>query len=261
MDTNKRPVIGISASVIVDQGGMFPGYHRSYVNEDYVTSVIKNGGIPLILPISAEDDVLDGYFAIIDGLILSGGHDVSPFHYGEEPTSKLGDTFPERDIFDFDLLRRARSKNIPVLGICRGYQIINVFHGGNLWQDLSYTGVDALKHWQAHFPEMVTHTVDFEAGSRLAGIFGVETTKVNSFHHQVVRDVAPGFVVAARAKDGLIEAIEDPNHRFMVGVQWHPEMLHDSCPEMNKLFQALITESSVKPEDSVNKNINYDLVG
>lgn len=97
MSTKKIPIIGISASVIVDSGGMFPGYHRSYVNEDYVSSVCKNDAIPMILPISEDVTILDGYINTIDGLILSGGHDICPLNYGEEPSPKLGDTFPARD--------------------------------------------------------------------------------------------------------------------------------------------------------------------
>lgn len=246
MDDRKRPIIGISASIIIDSGGIFPGYHRSYVNEDYVLSVVKNGGIPLILPVTDNKEVINGYFDTIDGLILSGGHDVNPLEYNEEPRGKLGDIFPLRDQFDFELIKKAKSKNIPILGICRGFQIMNVFHKGSLWQDLSYAGDNLLKHSQGHTPSLVTHTVSIKANTKLSQIFKCDSMLVNSFHHQVVKDVAPHFVVSAQASDGVVEAIEHENYRFVVGVQWHPEMLHKSVAKMNLLFKALIEESLKK---------------
>ena len=246
MSDIKIPIIGISASVIVDSGGMFPGYHRSYVNEDYVSSISLNGGIPMILPISSDEQVLDGYLDTIDGLVLSGGHDVSPLNYGEEPSQKLGDTFPARDQFDFALIERAKKKKIPILGICRGYQIITVYHGGTLWQDLSYTNKPLLKHWQEHHPDLATHSVELEAGTLLHSIFKKDKLMVNSFHHQIVKDVPEAFTVAARAMDGVVEALEHHSYPFMVGVQWHPEMLHKSMPEMNQLFKALIAQAKRK---------------
>ena len=138
---------------------------------------------------------------------------------------------------------------IPILGICRGNQIINVKNGGNLWQDLSYVQKPLLKHWQEHHPDWATHSVDLEKGSLLHRIFETDTLMVNSFHHQIIKEVAPGFKVAARAKDGVIEAIEHESYPFMIGVQWHPEMLHQSVPIMNRLFQALIQATAHEMTD------------
>ena len=120
-----KPLIGVSGSVIIDDGGIFPGYHRSYVNEDYIDSVVKNGGVPFIIPFTEDDDVIKQQLDNVQGLILSGGHDVDPHLYGEEPEQKLGKTWPARDRFDMRLLKLAEEKGIPVLGICRGAQIIN----------------------------------------------------------------------------------------------------------------------------------------
>ncbi|MFU2193912.1 gamma-glutamyl-gamma-aminobutyrate hydrolase family protein [Streptococcus pluranimalium] len=251
MVPNKKPIIGISASVIVDQGGMFPGYHRSYVNEDYVNSVIKNGGIPLIIPISQDETVIDGYIDTVDGLILSGGHDVCPLNYDEEPDQKLGDTLPLRDRFDCTLVAKAISKNIPILGICRGCQILNIHHGGTLWQDLSYCEGVSIKHWQEHHPDLATHSVVIEQDSRLFDIFGQDKMMVNSFHHQIIRTVGDGFRIVARAKDGVVEAIEHTGYRFMIGVQWHPEMLHQCDDCMNRIFGALIDEAKVPAKQIV----------
>ncbi|MBO4110701.1 gamma-glutamyl-gamma-aminobutyrate hydrolase family protein [Streptococcus suis] len=235
-----KPIIGISASIIVDSGGMFPGYHRAYVNEDYVNSVIRSGGIPLIIPISQDETVIDGYIGSIDGLILSGGHDVNPLNYDEEPDQKLGDIFPLRDWFDSQLLQKAKEKRIPILGICRGCQIINVSHGGSLWQDLSYAEGVTIKHWQAHHPDLATHSIVIEEDSVLYHVLGEKKVMVNSFHHQVIRKVGDGFRVVARARDGVIEAIESTDYPFMIGVQWHPEMLHHCDAGMCRLFKALV---------------------
>ena len=127
-----KPIIGISGSVIIDDSGIFPGYRRSYVNEDYVDSVIQNGGIPYIIPFNENEEVIKEQLLNVQGLILSGGHDVDPHNYKEEPEQKLGDIWPERDQFDMLLLKLAEENGVPVLGICRGAQIINVYHGGTL---------------------------------------------------------------------------------------------------------------------------------
>lgn len=240
----RKPIIGISGSIIVDQGGMFPGYRRSYLNEDYISSVLDSGGTPVIIPVIKDIKSIDAIVDTIDGLILSGGHDISPRFYGEEPKIKLGEIFPDRDQFEFELLKKAKEKKIPILGICRGCQIINVFHGGTIYQDLSYRTGDTIKHWQSHSPEMVTHTVELEMNSLLNNIWNVNEIWVNSFHHQTIKEVPDNFAVSARSKDGVIEAIESLDDSFLIGIQWHPEMLSNSTKEMAKLFETLISKAS-----------------
>ncbi|MGP1404165.1 MAG: gamma-glutamyl-gamma-aminobutyrate hydrolase family protein, partial [Catonella sp.] len=121
----KKPIIGVSGSLIIDSSGNFAGYKRSYVNNDYILSVIKNGGVPFIIPFNENEEVTRVQMDMVDGLLLSGGQDVAPRNYGEEPTPKLGDIFPERDDFEYGLLKAALEAKKPVLGICRGVQIIN----------------------------------------------------------------------------------------------------------------------------------------
>ena len=239
---SKKPVIGISSSVIIDQGGMFPGYERAYVNKDYVDSVIQAGGTPLIIPFSTDMEIIKAQSELLDGLILSGGHDVFPYNYGQEPSRHLGEVFPERDAYEYELFRLAQEKNIPVLGICRGFQIMNTYAGGTLYQDLSLVKTDRplLKHWQGSHPSQRTHMVNIEKGSRLASIFDQESFLVNSFHHQVVDKIADGYKVSAVASDGIVEAIEKEDADFVVGVQWHPEMMHKTSYEMKDLFQAFV---------------------
>lgn len=236
-----KPIIGISGSEIIDDGGIFPGYRRSYVNEDYVDSVVQNGGVPLIIPFTEDDEVIAAQLDQVQGLILSGGHDVDPHLYGEEPLQKLGKTWPERDHFDMLLLKLAEEKKIPVLGVCRGFQIINVAHGGSLYQDLSYREESTLKHSQDHTSDLPTHKMSLQADSKLAEILGQTEFMVNSFHHQVVHTPAADLKAVGQASDGVIEALENKDGN-VIGVQWHPEMLHRNkkAAFMNQIFQWLI---------------------
>lgn len=241
--TEKKPIIGISGSILIDSSGMFPGYKRAYVNHDYVSSVIKNGGIPIIIPITEDKNLIKQQINLIDALILSGGHDVNPNLYGEEHLQKLGEIMPERDFFDFNLIKFAKEKNIPILGICRGFQILNVYHGGTLYQDLSYNKDCYIKHSQGYNPKLVTHSVKLTNESKLFNLFNDKEFLVNSFHHQTIKDIAPSLKIAAISKDGVIEAFESEDYNFLIGVQWHPEMLHENINEMNILFSSLINEA------------------
>ncbi|ATV69823.1 MULTISPECIES: gamma-glutamyl-gamma-aminobutyrate hydrolase family protein [Fusobacterium] len=239
---SKKPIIGISSSVIVDDSGNFAGYKRAYVNKDYVDAVVRAGGVPLIIPFTTDKEVIISQVQVIDALILSGGHDVSPYNYGQEPNPKLGETFPERDTYDMLLLEESKKRNLPILGICRGSQIINVAAGGTLYQDLSLIPGNVLKHNQVSKPTLKTHKIQIEENSIISEIFGKETM-VNSFHHQALDKVADDFKVVARASDGVVEAIEHKTYKFLVGVQWHPEMLAVECDEARELFKRLIEEA------------------
>ena len=235
-----KPIIGISGSIIIDDGGIFPGYRRSYVNDDYIDSVIQNGGIPYIIPFNEDEEVVKEQLLNVQGLILSGGHDVDPHNYGE-----LGDIWPERDKFDMRLLKLAEENGIPVLGICRGAQIINVYHGGTLYQDLSYRKEKTLKHSQGQTPTLLTHTVKTVAGTKIAELLGKKEMQTNSFHHQLIKDVADDFKVSARCVDGVVEAIENKD-ASIIAVQWHPEMLHRVVPYQNNLFKYIIDNAKKK---------------
>lgn len=235
------PIIGISGSLIIDEGGMFPGYERAYVNDDYVQSVVNGGGIPFIIPLNYNEVVIRKQLEIIDGLVLSGGHDVNPLLYGEEPTQKLGGILPKRDEFDLNLIKIAMEMNIPILGICRGHQILNVANGGTLYQDLSFIDGCYIKHNQGSLSNIPTHTVEVTEESKLANIIGQKVI-TNSFHHLAIKDVAPGFKTSAVSKDGVIEAIEKEGEYFVMGVQWHPEMMSKTDSNMLKLFERLVEE-------------------
>ena len=239
---SKMPIIGISSSIIVDNSGSFAGYMRAYVNKDYVDAVIRAGGVPLIIPFSVDKEVIISQAQLIDGLILSGGHDINPYNYGQEPSQKLGETFPERDTYDMLLLEESKKRNIPIIGICRGFQLINVAAGGTLYQDLSLIPGNILKHNQVSNPTLKTHKIEIKENSFISSIFGKETM-VNSFHHQAIDKVANDFIVVARASDGVVEAIEHKTYKFLVAVQWHPEMLAVNCEKARVLFSKFVEEA------------------
>ena len=239
---SKKPIIGISSSVIVDDSGNFAGYKRAYVNKDYVDAVVRAGGVPLIIPFTTDKEVIISQVQVIDALILSGGHDVSPYNYGQEPNPKLGETFPERDTYDMLLLEESKKRNLPILGICRGSQIINVAAGGTLYQDLSLIPGNVLKHNQVSKPTLKTHKIQIEENSIISEIFGKETM-VNSFHHQALDRVGNNLEVIARASDDVVEAVKHKEFHFVLGVQWHPEMLAVKCQENLELFKLFILEA------------------
>lgn len=235
-----KPIIGISGNILQDPSGIFPGYKRAYVNEDYVKAVIAAGGVPLILPVHMDKQALAQQVSLLDGLILSGGYDIDPYFYGEQPSRRLGDIYPERDQFEMSLLESAEKKNIPILGICRGVQMLNVYHGGSLYQDLDEIDHPVYKHSQDQTPALRSHAVTIDKSSILYSILKTERTRVNSFHHQCIHQVAEGFAVAAQADDGVIECIENKQYPWEIGIQWHPEMLHAASLDMLDIFKALV---------------------
>lgn len=236
----KKPYIGISGSILLGSAGSDVDLPRSYVNLDYTRSIEEAGGIPIIIPFTTNLEIIHDTVAHLDGLLLSGGHDVYPLHYGEEPLQKLGEVWPERDHFDFALLKAAEERQIPIFGICRGMQVLNVYRGGSLYQDLSYDETCTIKHAQNQTPELGTHTVDIEFETNLASAIGRSTWVTNSHHHQSVKTVGKGLQVVARAKDGTVEGLEDSSYPWMVATQFHPEMMTPKDQSAIRLFDAFI---------------------
>lgn len=238
----EKVVIGILANLLIMENGMFPGIERSYVNNDYVESVLLAGGIPLLIPVSSDKDVIKAQIDLCDGIIISGGYDINPMEYGEEPTQKLGFVYPEVDEFYLGAVKYAIDNNKAVLGICKGIQILNVLYGGTLYQDLSEMDGCYVKHMQSSKREIPTHSVDIDENSILFDVLGSRVL-TNSFHHQCLKKVGNGFKVTATSKDGVIEAIEMEQASFVVGVQWHPEMMAKNSQIMLNIFKKLIKES------------------
>ncbi len=238
---SSKAIIGISGSWMLDEDGMFPGYARAYVNHDYVRSVTEAGGIPMVLPYVEKADrevIIEQWLEQVDGVILTGGQDLYPPFYGQEARAKLSTVWPERDEFDTMLYQKALEKKVPILGICRGFQLINALRSGELLQDLSYADHELLKHWQAHSPTMHIHEVKFEKGSTFAELFG-ESAMTNSFHHQAVMRAGEGLKAVGHTSDGVIEAVEDKEHRILA-TQFHPEMTSGVSEGEAKLFKHFV---------------------
>ncbi len=242
----RRPLIGITSSNETQNST-----ERYYLNMDYVRAVAEAGGIPVILPFipgetAASEVVVSGLLAGISGLLLSGGDDLEPFHFHEQPRLELGEIHPERDVFELSLTKEAQARGMPVLGICRGCQVLCVAGGGALYQDINSQVPGVLKHQQKAPRWYPTHDVRLEGSSVLAKILGVSELRVNSYHHQAIREAGPDFRVVARATDGIIEAIEGQNHdNFALGVQWHPEGMWSRNREFLKIFAALMERAAV----------------
>lgn len=235
-DVNMRapyiPLIGVSSSF---------GNGRPSVSNDYIQAIIKAGGAPIIIPATTDGTVLRSIIANLDGLVLTGGEDIDPLWFKEEPDQHIEDVNPFRDKYDLKVVKLASDRNIPILGICRGEQLINVAFGGTLYQDIPSQCKHAIRHVQTAPYQSPSHTVAIEKDSQLARILGQDTVYANSLHHQSVKDVAPGFRITASSKDGIIEGIEAWPDRPILGVQWHPEGLTaGGDTTMLKLFRFLV---------------------
>lgn len=215
--SSERPLIGISCS--------HPD-RRSAVNLTYTESVIQAGGVPMMIPVTKDSLVLRDIMKRLDGIILTGGEDIHPSYYHEEPIPQLGRVDSLRDVYDICLIRLAHDFNVPMLGICRGEQLINVAFGGTLYQDIpSQYPQKELQHQQKEHSTKGTHLVHFEPGSQLAAIMGRNEWLTNSHHHQAIKDIAPSLKVTARTSDGIVEGFESCEEYPVWGVQFHPEAL------------------------------------
>ncbi|WP_018130941.1 gamma-glutamyl-gamma-aminobutyrate hydrolase family protein [Effusibacillus pohliae] len=229
-------LIGVTSSVSVLRSGV----EGIFAGDDYTAAIVKAGGLPVVLPMITEDDALAALADRLHGLLLTGGVDLDPAYFGEQPIPQLGEVTPVRDEMEWKLTNLFLARNKPIFAICRGMQVLNAAAGGSLYQDLAAQKRGVLQHAQRAPRWHASHEVTVVPGTKLAEILGAGTIRVNSFHHQAVRRVAPGFVVSATALDGVIEAFESTGHRYVVGVQWHPENMWQRQPIFHKLFQAFV---------------------
>ena len=231
------PVIGLTGNF---QDG------NCMLAEGYYQSILKAGGTPFIIPCYDDADALINTLEKLDGILLTGGADINPLFLGEEPVKELHGINPRRDRQELLLTRLAADRQIPILGICRGIQTMNAAFGGPLYQDIhSQMEGTRIKHSQELDRSYASHTVTIEKDTLLHNLFKADTIAVNSFHHQAVKEAAPGFRVCARATDGVIEAMESTEYKSMLGVQWHPEcfiLKGDEC--MMPIFHWLIQEAA-----------------
>lgn len=238
----RKPIIGITSNILITEGGSLPGTERVSVSNDYIKAVLQAGAVPMVLPVVTDKEIIKYQSDVIDGLLLSGGYDVDPLLFGEEPAKKLGFVYPARDIHEIELIKAIYHDNKPILGICRGIQVINIVFGGTLYQDLAEIQ-GGIKHMQNAPKDAASHTVRVSADSILHEIFG-EKVVTNSFHHQAVKELGSDFIISAKTKDGIVEAIEIPGERFIVAVQWHPEMMVKGHIGMQRLFSEFVADAA-----------------
>ena len=227
----KRPLIGITTDI---KGGNF------VIEYAYVRAVAKAGGIPLLIPSIPQDpELLKETAARIDGLLLPGSRDMDPKFYHEEPHPKLRPMSIERTETELAVLKKAEERRIPVLGICGGMQLLNVFFGGSLYQDICSFLPGALAHEKG-----AVHDIVIEDETLLRNILGTSELPVASYHHQSVKDIGKGLKVSARAPDGIVEGIESGEPRYIVGIQWHPE--REDTEFSDRIFRSFIEECGLK---------------
>lgn len=229
----KRKIIALSGGM-----GSIDGFLRSGISPDYFDSVTLSGGAPVMIPMSRSKEAIKAALSVCDGLILTGGVDIDPKHYHQPIHRLCGDTDEYRDDFEYKLLDAATELELPIMGICRGIQMINVYFGGSLFQDVTLKSPDVIQHAQKGSRGYGSQWIDIEENSFLYDVLG-KKAYVNSYHHQAIDRLADGFKVTARAIDGIVEGIEHQEKKIY-GVQFHPEVMHRHDEKMLAIFKEFI---------------------
>jgi putative glutamine amidotransferase len=236
----KQPIIGVTPHYDGDN-------NRICVASNYLNSIKEAGGVPILLPLETDQLSLTRIAEICDGFLFTGGPDISPFRFGEETIQQCGEIMPKRDTMEETLFHIAMESGKPILGICRGIQVLNVFLGGTLYQDIQtqFPSTHNLSHSQKSARNVLTHSVVIEKDTLLQDILQKDYIQVNSFHHQAIKDVAPSLKIAGSSMDSMVEAVYLPKHKFFLAVQWHPEHLIHDNEDALLLFKAFINASKV----------------
>ncbi|MGL5086892.1 MAG: gamma-glutamyl-gamma-aminobutyrate hydrolase family protein [Clostridium sp.] len=231
-----KPIIGITT---FSQEKNYKEY--SAVSSKYADAVRMAGGIPFLIPITQDETLIEDYIESLDGIILTGGDNINPLRYEEEAIIDLGEIHDNRDEFEIKLFLKALVKNVPVLGICRGLQIINVALGGKLYQDIETQISNSKNHMQEmHLQGTLSHNIDIDRKSKLFRILKNSSISVNSLHRQAIKTLGYGLSISAMSDDGIVEAIELKGRGFVLGVQWHPENLTLEYSAFVNIFGELI---------------------
>lgn len=236
------PLIGITSDLDlgISTQSISPGRSYFFICRNYLTAVEKVGGMPLLLPVYMEKERVEKILDIISGLIISGGGDLDPSFYNEEPDIHLGPINPERNSYEVMITQLSLERDLPILGICGGMQTINVVCGGSLFQDIYSQIPNVISHRQRAPRWCAYHSVNIDSSSKLYQIFKAEQIKVNSRHHQAVKTLGKNLKISATSQDNVIEAIESTVHKFVIGVQWHPEDMYERDVFAKSLFQAFV---------------------
>ncbi|PTX65035.1 putative glutamine amidotransferase [Melghirimyces profundicolus] len=210
------------------------------LKRDNSDAVLEAGGVPFLLPHTRDPEVIRRMAEQMDGLLLTGGDDIDPSLFGEEPQIGLGEVEPERDRMEIALSRKMVEAGKPVLALCRGCQILSIALGGDMYQDLFSQREGLIQHVQRGPRDYPSHSITIQKGSLLEKIAGSNRLRVNSFHHQAVRNIPEGYTVSATAPDGVVEAFEADGERFVLGLQWHPENLYRKDDFARRIFRAFV---------------------
>lgn len=231
----KKPLIGLTPSHNTDSNDI-------QMRPTYIKALTAAGAIPVVLPLTSSEADLKQLVDTLDGFLFTGGPDVHPFLFGEETLDHCGSVSAERDQMEFTLLPLVMESGKPILGICRGIQLLNIVLGGTIWQDIpsQVKSEFPLAHTQPFAYTLPSHTVTLKPDSRLAKISELNQLSVNSMHHQAVKDVAPVLIASAVSSDHLVEAVEMPEYPFFIGVQWHPEYLWEKNEAAARLFSEFV---------------------
>jgi putative glutamine amidotransferase len=245
MTGRRPPIIGITTIAVEAEQNHLPP--RIAQNQAYIRGLVRAGAAPLMIPQLTDTSLVRALYEQLDGLLLPGGEDIDPAHYAEAQHERCGRVSPERDDMELALARWAVEEGLPLLAICRGIQVLNVGLGGSLYQDIAAQIPGAEKHdWYPGYPrDRLSHEVAVTPYTRLAAILGDRSPRVNSLHHQALKEVPPALTVVARAPDGIVEAVELADHPFVLGVQWHPEELAGGDARAQRLFDALVEACQV----------------
>ena len=237
-----KPIIAIPAYKVFNEARPYSPFVYA-TKHTFIQAVERAGGVPLIIPMYENHGSIDRLLEIADGLLLADGNDISSEHYGEEPRDVRGND-PERDEFELALLSAAAYKSMPVLGVCRGMQLMNVARGGTLYQDVVSERPDTRNHdgyLEVKSTEHLAHTLAIDPETQLASILGRDAIGSNTHHHQAVKELGKSLVINATAEDGVIEGIEDASGPYFIGVQPHPESIFQRAePRWAKLFESFV---------------------
>ncbi|WP_167956660.1 gamma-glutamyl-gamma-aminobutyrate hydrolase family protein [Anaerosporobacter faecicola] len=230
------PVIGVLANITFAD---HMGTDHMYVNDEYVLALEKVHATPIIIPPIMHYDLLDTYINLCDGFLLSGGIDINPIYFNQEPSKRLGTVNNKLDAFQIALVKKILRTKKPFLGICRGIQLVNICLGGTIYQDLDDVDTPTILHMQKAERYRGIHKVTLTTGSKLHSLFG-DVIFVNSYHHQAVAIPGRQLNVVGVTSDHIIEAIELQDHPYGIAVQWHPEMMFARTDEMRELFESFV---------------------
>jgi putative glutamine amidotransferase len=237
----RAPLIGITADTSIDEDLRSSQEPMLFLPHRYCSAIETGGGLPIVMP-SISRAKIRSILDRLDGLVVSGGNfDIHPRYYGERPVKALGNIRPGRTMFELEAIELALKRDMPILGICGGAQAINVALGGSLYQDIASQIPHAAEHEQSARKKIGGHRIAVRAGTLLHRIFQRRNVEVNTTHHQAIKGPGKNLIVNATADDGLIEGIESTNHSFVLGVQWHPEVLAPTKPMQRNLFATFIS--------------------